>query len=802
MLRLPENFKRYLTDAIMLALCTWALILPVLQIFFFRHEIFFSLLVTCLLSLVLTAVPLLKNKFRGIVYLLMAALLGLWMYQVQLPAAAAQILKGLIARQQVNHIITLYADLFIPTAIVGITLYIRLLIQGEPSFSAPLLLSNALMLWFSGARQGIADFLPAMMAVPLLYVYSNYLQDKGPALSSHSKSRSFLSAVPIALLIAVLAFAFTPGFRQTNPTLEKKADQLRQLINDYFFFTDSRENFSLSSLGYQPMGDKGLGGKPDISNIPVMEVETGKKVYLRGSILNLYNGRMWYDSVSNERYGYASLRFSALRDSLLDAGLPEVSLRAEALPIDISLLNPQPSTLFVPQRLRSLSLSEGMVPYLNAASELFITRNLQAGDHYELSYEPYIAGTKETDALADRLMSEEDSRYESLMEIYTQLPVHLQPNGQVTSLARQITGGETDPYRKALLIRDYLKKNFTYTLEVVPAPEDLDFASHFLFQTKQGYCTYFATAMTVLARTQGLPSRYIEGFIASPGTDGLPTVLTGQQAHAWTEIYIPALGWITFDATATTGELPAPQEEPESSPPDEGDPEQTPEPEENPDPEPSQEPEDQNDGRQDKPSPKPSQEPENSPPPEEEPLPEVGAKNSKVWLWLLLLIALIALIVWRIRETQPHRRVQKLQDNSKKLLIYWQALSLAMLHSGKPMLTSETIRDYAGRTAPGDAGLFKLSDAVSGVLYGKYKAGDTEVTTASLYYQSAYAALSPLGRVKLIGKRLWLDLVKHINKVGQFMYTPVQVVLKSLCRRISQSWSDFKKKLNKLIKKR
>ena len=316
-----------------------------------------------------------------------------------------------------------------------------------------------------------------------------------------------MAAVPIAILIATLAFALTPSYRQTNPVLEEKADQLRQYINDYFFFTDSRENFSLSSVGYQPMGDKGLGGKPAISNNPVMEVETQKKVYLRGSILNLYNGRMWYDSISNERYAYTSLRFGALRDTLLDMNLPAAQLRADVMQIDVHMLSPMPSTLFVPQRLRSLNLGDGMVPYLNAASEVFITRNLLPGDDYRLSHEPYLAGTKQTDDLARKLAGETDARFDNLKGTYTQLPEHLQPNGQVTKLAGEIVGEETDPYRMAMLIRGYLKTNYSYTADVKPAPEDLDFASHFLFQTKEGYCTYFATAMTVLARTVGLPSR-------------------------------------------------------------------------------------------------------------------------------------------------------------------------------------------------------------------------------------------------------------------------------------------------------
>ncbi|NLC32152.1 MAG: hypothetical protein GX781_02505 [Clostridiales bacterium] len=802
MLRLPERLKRCLTDAGMLILACWGLVLPLLQIFLLGQEKRYALLVTCVFALVFTSLPLLKKRLRPFGYSLVFSLFGLYLYKGQLHLAVAEMLNSLVGGSPVYHMVILYSDLLIPAAILGITLYIRLLIQGEPSFSAPLLLSNVLMMWFSGARQGISDFLPAMVAIPMLYVYSSYAQEAiGKTASDKSKNRDFLKALPIALLIAALAFALTPPFRQTEPALEEKADQLRQYINDYFFFTDSRENFSLSSLGYQPMGEKGLGGKPTISNNPLMEVDTAKKVYLRGSILNLYNGRRWFDSVSNERYSYSTLRFAALRDTLLDVSLPKQTQRAEALQLDVTLLNPMPSTLFVPQRLRSLNLDDGMVPYLNAASELFITRNLEQGDHYALSYEPYIGGTIQTDDLALELHGQADDRYDKLKTTYTQLPEHLQPNGQVTKLAEQITAGETDPYRIAMLIRNYLKTNYTYTLDVKPAPDDLDFTSHFLFQTRQGYCTYFASAMTVLARTQGLPSRYVEGFVATPGEDGMPIVLTGQQAHAWTEIYIPAMGWVTFDATATTGEMPpSPDEDPDSSPPDGSEPEQTPQPEQDPEPEPSQEPDDPNESEQ--PSPEPTQEPESSPPPEDDPLPETGGVKNKVWLWILLIIASLTLFIWRVWDTQPHRRIQRLHDNSKKLLVYWQDLSIALSNQSKPMIASETLRDYALRIAPDDAGLFKLSDTVSGVLYGKAKADDAALTFAALYYQSAYALLRPIERIRLIFTRVWLDTIKHLRAAWQILYVPVQDMLRSMRSKAEQGLSSILKKMKAFIRKK
>jgi len=78
----------------------------------------------------------------------------------------------------------------------------------------------------------------------------------------------------------------------------------------------------------------------------------------------------------------------------------------------------------------------------------------------------------------------------------------------------------------------------------------VDFVDYFLFELKRGYCTYFATAMAVMGRIVGLPTRYIEGFKmpSQPYKENLYEVkkLNG---HAWVEIYFPKVGWLTFDPT-------------------------------------------------------------------------------------------------------------------------------------------------------------------------------------------------------------------------------------------------------------
>jgi transglutaminase-like putative cysteine protease len=93
---------------------------------------------------------------------------------------------------------------------------------------------------------------------------------------------------------------------------------------------------------------------------------------------------------------------------------------------------------------------------------------------------------------------------------YLQLPVSL-PD-RVHDLARQITDGLIDPYERAKAIENHLRENYPYDLDVPPPPEGRDVADYFLFDLKKGYCDYYASAMVVLARSSGLPARFVSGI--------------------------------------------------------------------------------------------------------------------------------------------------------------------------------------------------------------------------------------------------------------------------------------------------
>lgn len=125
---------------------------------------------------------------------------------------------------------------------------------------------------------------------------------------------------------------------------------------------------------------------------------------------------------------------------------------------------------------------------------------------------------------------------------------------RVRHLAERIiaeAGAET-PTMKAIAIENYLRDedHFTYDLQAPYVPEGQDFVDHFLFVSRRGYCNHFATAMAVMLRTLGIPTRLATGFTSGeyrPDRDIYE--IRDQDAHAWVEVFLPDTGWVDFDPT-------------------------------------------------------------------------------------------------------------------------------------------------------------------------------------------------------------------------------------------------------------
>ncbi|HWR35471.1 MAG TPA: DUF3488 and transglutaminase-like domain-containing protein [Clostridia bacterium] len=129
---------------------------------------------------------------------------------------------------------------------------------------------------------------------------------------------------------------------------------------------------------------------------------------------------------------------------------------------------------------------------------------------------------------------------------YLQLP---SIDARVQQLANDITAREANAYAKALAVERYLSTQFGYTLEL-PAERQADPVANFLFERKRGHCEYFASAMAVLLRAEGIPSRVVTGFRGGEYNDVTGDyIFRARDAHSWVEVFFPGHGWVTFDPT-------------------------------------------------------------------------------------------------------------------------------------------------------------------------------------------------------------------------------------------------------------
>ncbi|MCA1666588.1 MAG: transglutaminase-like domain-containing protein, partial [Thermomicrobia bacterium] len=156
-------------------------------------------------------------------------------------------------------------------------------------------------------------------------------------------------------------------------------------------------------------------------------------------------------------------------------------------------------------------------------------------------------------ATADQLRVATTS-YQQWLDRYRILPDGTTPYTiatpqRVKDLAAQLARGQSNPYDIATAMEHYLRATYGYATVVTNPPANRDVADYFLFDARQGYCEYFATAMAVLLRAESIPARVVTGYL--PGArqaDGRFLSLESQ-AHAWVEVYFPQYGWITFDPT-------------------------------------------------------------------------------------------------------------------------------------------------------------------------------------------------------------------------------------------------------------
>lgn len=104
-------------------------------------------------------------------------------------------------------------------------------------------------------------------------------------------------------------------------------------------------------------------------------------------------------------------------------------------------------------------------------------------------------------------------------------------------------------------IQSFLADGYEFSLDIPQLPEGEDFVQYFLYESKTGYSTHYASAAVLMFRMFGVPARYVVGYAAPQNlftaqTDGTYTaVLQDDNSHAWAEIYITGIGWTPVETT-------------------------------------------------------------------------------------------------------------------------------------------------------------------------------------------------------------------------------------------------------------
>ncbi len=386
--------------------------------------------------------------------------------------------------------------------------------------------------------------------------------------------------LPIALVLAVL---MTVGLNMPSlaPLLqdpytiwkEAKGEKVQVFLGDKGSDPLSQSSTGNASSGYS-RSDKQLGGGFEYDYSPMMTVSTSQRSYWRGESKALYTGEGWMD-VDAEEDRNANIRIQKgqifpAEDEPPIAGTIQVNqivtmIRKEVYPV---LFAAAPITKLNWIDNDQAALPSGLV-WEPGSGELRLLNWSMKNRKYPQTY----SVTSSVPVLDEELLRKAkagwpDEDEASRNAYYLQLPDTLP--ARVRELAEKVTAEATNDYDRAKLLESYLRLNFNYNNmpdESKLTGSSADFVDQFLFELEEGYCDYFSTSMAVMARSLGLPARWVKGFAPGvlPASDYGPPgefmeelnptgagtyTVRNSDAHSWVEIYFEGFGWIPFEATA------------------------------------------------------------------------------------------------------------------------------------------------------------------------------------------------------------------------------------------------------------
>lgn len=143
---------------------------------------------------------------------------------------------------------------------------------------------------------------------------------------------------------------------------------------------------------------------------------------------------------------------------------------------------------------------------------------------------------------------------------FTQVPPSVSRDPRMQALLKKIVPNpKATMYDKAVALETYLRTNYKYNTNIHPRSGE-DPVMWFLFDNsaKDGFCNYYSSAMTLMARSLGIPTRVVAGYTHGSLENG-KYIIRGVDAHSWTQVYFAGYGWVNFEPSASFGAFQRPR---------------------------------------------------------------------------------------------------------------------------------------------------------------------------------------------------------------------------------------------------
>jgi len=259
----------------------------------------------------------------------------------------------------------------------------------------------------------------------------------------------------------------------------------------------------------------------------VLYVHADQPLYLRGKAFDRFDGEQWH------REGAGMTKHLLAYGEYVFERSPGGHLVDQVIDVVASL----PNTIVAAARVVKLGFP-GTVFGEDRHGGLVAPRPLEKGTQY--------CATSRIDAVAGHPAATDSEPFDTAA--YLQLPDDLPL--AIAALAHDLTADAADPLSAALRLEQHLRTAYEYTPDTIFSSQGHTPLEEFLFHTRRGHCEYFASALAVMLRTVGIPSRLVTGFSAThynPVTGYYE--VRALDGHAWVEGYLDEIGWVTLEAT-------------------------------------------------------------------------------------------------------------------------------------------------------------------------------------------------------------------------------------------------------------